>query len=216
MAQKRRPRGPKTNVQKATQYMPAKVVAQKALTSVRRLRRQVGPPEIKFFDLDTASMFTSSGSTTSLCGIAAGDAVNERTGNQIIGKRLLFRALMEINASATDSALRLIIGYDKENVGSNPAVTDVLASSEVTGMYEQKNNKGRFKILYDKVHIVNAAASGLKMIKALIPLKNLKIEYSGTSAANRRKNSLFLLGIGTEAANYPQLYWNSRLEYLDD
>jgi len=137
---KRRVRGPV----KDTQYLPAKVVAQKALSSVRKLGRRVGAPEIMFFDTDTSSSFTSSGATTSLSGIAQGDDVNTRDGNQITAKRLIFRGLLRINASANDTSVRLIIAADRECVGSNPAVSDVLASAEVTGMYEMKNNKGRF------------------------------------------------------------------------
>jgi len=208
---KRRVRGPV----KDTQYLPAKVVAQKALSSVRKLGRRVGAPEIMFFDTDTSSSFTSSGATTSLSGIAQGDDVNTRDGNQITAKRLIFRGLLRINASANDTSVRLIIAADRECVGSNPAVSDVLASAEVTGMYEMKNNKGRFNILYDEVHTVNAAASGEKFFKKLIPLKNMKIDYSGSSAANRRKNNLILLGISTEDTNYPLLFWNTRLEFTD-
>lgn len=213
MANKRRPRGNK--VTKETQYMPAKAVAQKALSSVRKLGRRVGAPEIMYFDIDTVSSFTSSGATTSLSSIAQGDDVNTRDGNQITGKRLIFRGLLTINASANYSSLRLIIAADRECTGSNPAVSDVLATAEITGMYERKDNKSRFNILYDEVHTVNSTGSGQKFIKKLIPLKNMKIDYSGTSAADRRKNNLILLGISNEDTNYPQLFWNTRFEFTD-
>lgn len=172
--------------------------------------------ELKFIDttVDDA-VFAASTITNNMTNIPQGVTESERVGRKCCLKSLAWRYrlnLPERDAGATPNGgdvIRLILYQDKQTNGATAAVTDIMSQTKVTGMF-QLQNKGRFKILYNKTHVMNyggMASDGAGVVSQAIVEQhhkvnlrlNIPMEFSGATGGltEKRSNNVGLLALGT-------------------
>lgn len=167
----------------------------------------------------TSATITSSGAVTHLNAIATGDGDGSRTGNSIFQKWLSLKLQAVPNATATQNVLRCMIVIDRQQVGDTaPGVSDILDTANATYdwlAFLNKNQRGRFTVLYDKVMHLDTTDRGIVPFKINIPLK-LHSRYNGTNATDIQKNGLYFLAISDQPTNGPTLQGEGRLGYHDN
>ena len=184
---------------------------------VQRLKGIINS-ELHHHDLSVSTgSYTTAGAVSGLTLIAQGDGVSNRQGLSLLAKSLEVRLTADQHASATATALRIIVFTDNMQDGTLPTVTEVLESATVLAHYESDNNIGRFGKLYDQTMVLDVGGN-FKYRNFTIPLGNKHIKFNGTDAtqASQGKQSIYLLGISNEATNAPSVNWVSRVKYYDN
>lgn len=194
--------------------MGAWALAKAAWSGVNYIRGLVNSEVHKFSSSATPTV-DSSGSVTHLTAIAIGDTASTRTGNSIFVRYLYPQYTLTLNASATDTFVRLIFFYDTQQVADTaPTVANVLESvSHLSSL--NNDNKGRFQILADRRYSLQAVDVTSMIRKLYLPLK-LHINYNGSAGTDQQKNALYLLAISNEATNVPTLSINWRVGFHDN
>lgn len=226
-------------------------------------KRTYGNPmattEMKYFttqrDYDTISNLTNvtNWSNSQLSSIAGecltapelGTNYDNRIGRKVIGKRLFLRVTIKTQRGSNPTGardpfvFRMIVVLDKQTNGIQ-ATGDLILATPYTDGAQQINalqnpdNFGRFKILYDKTHIINNPDmiynyatstidfSGLaKEFTINIDLKDLVINYNpqqtGTDISTIVDNSISVYGgyIGGPNVGAPQCQYVSRFYFKD-
>ncbi len=168
----------------------------------------------------TASALAVAPIISELTNIAIGDTTNTRDGSSIKLVSILFKYLINMNASATQTKVRVILVHDRQ---TNEAVysaadflADVTAGDSIVAA-RNLDNGHRFQVLYDKVHTYSISGrqnSYHQFYKKL----NLKLRYDNAAAAitSLTQSSLSLLTTTNEATNVPNITSIVRLRYVDN
>lgn len=190
---------------------PAKTLANK----VKKIEKKLNKEEVKFFDYSQLNQ--NPGATAviyPLTGVVQNDGYNNREGNRITSRSLLFRlnAIKDNVPAAT--AMRAMIVQDKECAAATPNTADIL---ENAGNYlSPLNHVGgkRFKVLHD-CYITLTASNNMKTVQKFIKLKDTVIRYQDQFGTTPRENNLFLILISDNAVNPPGCDFYSRLRFTD-
>lgn len=164
----------------------------------RRRRFKVG--ELKFLDNSITDASIASAGTIvedSVLGIAQGVGPGQRVGRQITVKKLMWRYNVE-NPSTSGSGgkspdvVRLILYLDKQCNGAAAVVGDILESADYQS-FRNPCNSGRFQILMDRTHQLNAAGGagdgtsndfvGIGHSETFFKDVNIKVEFNSTTGA---------------------------------
>lgn len=171
-------------------------------TLTRRVNKLERQPEIKYRDLFTGVVGTSTADQTFVVNVLAqGDDFNQRVGEEVIAKKMML-TYSYVHQAATAGGLstfRLVVFWDKQtNAGTNYAAytgaaptNTVLASALldntiIAGFWQSPFNertKDRYVILYDKVHEINSddvAAAKRVDVKKTFMLRDKKIRYGSS------------------------------------
>lgn len=179
-------------------------------------------PELKFFDNAVGSAISSTGVITLLNSIPQGNDEGQRDGNSIKLNKIVVRADVARNSSATSTAtfIRYMIVCDTDGQGSTPAVTDILASADPASLLNILTYPGRFKVLMDKHFHLDTGAQQAVTFQHIIDMNKFPscnhLHYSSTTGASVKKNALYLVQVGSEATNTPSQDTNIRLRYYDN
>ena len=191
-------------------------VAKRALKKVKRLERK---QEVKIYDivLTTIAAVDTTGDTRSMSSIAQGDFVSSRDGEKISPFFFQLRINWQGIAAGVDEVYRTIIFQDRRQVlGAIPAVLDVLLEGNPLSLFN-KQNRGRFKILYDETF---TGISDTALRQSHISLVSRKmsgpIQWNGSSSTAWTKNGLFMINISNATANKPAVTFTFRLFYNDN
>ncbi len=193
-------------------------------------------PELKFHDVDVdmTGADHSAGvilNTSSINLIAQGVTESTRIGRKCVIRSIGWRGNVDYavatGAGAADAdQLRLMLVLDKQANGAAPAVTDVLESANIHS-FNNLSNKGRFRVLSDKIHFLNvvgAAGDGTTHDYMIVkePIEffkqvNIPLEFSaGTGAITEiRSNNLFILAISQLASTSTSIDSKVRLRFSD-
>ncbi|MFQ0997900.1 hypothetical protein [Gilliamella sp. CG33] len=122
--------------------------------------------EYKFHDvdLDDAVIVAAGAITNSINLIAQGVTESTRVGRKCCIRSINWRYnffLTEIVAQATPAPadiLRIILYLDKQANGATATVTNILKTADFQS-FNNLANKGRFRILMDRTHVLNYAAA---------------------------------------------------------
>lgn len=188
--------------------------------------------ELKFFD------GTGSAGSVSNAGVIDEDSLNEIVQgageSQRLGRKCTIKSLHikgdvtlppQTAASTSSDRLRFIVYLDKQTNGSAAAVTDILEAANINS-YLNLANKGRFRILSDKMHTLvahGATASGAaytfgEVAKAFnLNLKlNVPLEFDGATGAitELRSNNIGVLLISHGGIASTSYRW--RVRYADN
>jgi len=176
--------------------------------------------------LDTAATYAvdSAGSLALLNGLVPGTGATERIGQKITIRSLELRAYNYVTpATGEDQLHRMLIVLDRQTNAAALTIAGVLQSANV---YSPRNlqNRKRFKILYDKMFNLNAAAEpgSRRALKMYMKLRRPIIaDYNTGNAgtvADIVTNSLYLINLGTNPAGVTAGGSNSwiRMRYSDD
>ncbi len=178
-----------------------------AFRARQRPARAVGVPmlEHKRYSPTTngGSNFTTAGFVGALTSpIAQGDAINNRSGDQITVKTLRIRFNAFSLVAATSSAYRVIVFRDQMQQGALPAVTDVLQNADYLSPYNFANlQQKRFVVLFDEVKAVVGATNFQEVQTDKTYAQNVKVHYlDGTgNVSGGGKNQYFILVIASAA-----------------
>lgn len=180
--------------------------------------------EHKFFDTNTTSGTTQSGSVTYISGVPQGDNISEREGDSI--KIQSFEICGEVirNASSTDyDAVRVMIVRDLQNTGATPAGSDILetlgssqsAFQHLDFLNSSDLNK-RFTVVYDE--IFNLDTYHLTHVFRFKTTHDCHVFYRGTGSAvsSAGNGSYFILCVNNQTTNLPSVAFSSRLRFTDN
>lgn len=115
--------------------------------------------ELKFNDASFSTDATTTGAITALNNMAAGDTALLRDGNRIKMKSIQLRFTLENEAQNQNNAVRMMIVYDRNanlstasiaTAGTGPLDTITIQS------LRQVATVSRFKVLWDKVYVLNS------------------------------------------------------------
>lgn len=181
--------------------------------------------ELKYLDNSFSPVISAGTSSFSvgtqlLNGCTQGSDATNRIGRKLVMKSCLIRGTFSMAATSTGgSPIRLVLVYDKQANGAQPATTDVFLADNFSSQ-NNLNNRDRFVILSDFISDPIAAAGnysvGFKMYKKL----NLETMFNGTNGgtiADITSGSLYLFmcqngSIGTAA---PSLNIRTRVRFVD-
>lgn len=191
-------------------------LAKKAIRGVRYLKGLVNAEK---YHLDTvvSGAISTTPSVTHLTAIATGDGDGARTGNSILMRGLSFSMTWNMNASATNTWIRMVLVQDTQQIGdTTPAFTDIFdsGSSNIINLLN-KNTLGRFKILRDKVISFSSNSKTDYSKKGFIRFYN-HVRYNGTASSDIQKMGLYLLFVSNEATNTPTVSSVWRVFYYDN
>lgn len=168
--------------------------------------------------------------------ILQGDSNRQRNGNEIRATSLLFKYTFYNKpavTTATDVVCRVMLFWDRQANGANPGIiggdsTNALLTNtlitEPTLMYRNINYLKRYKVLYDRSHVLKIGAFGSANVTAEIHKTvrvrlNRYIKYDDTAAsvAAIATNSLWMAAFtdkpsGDEA---PYIDWTARIYFKD-
>lgn len=165
----------------------------------------------------TSTAITTSGHVTNITSISQGDGEHARTGNSVFAKYLTFRGKLIMNASATQTMVRILVVRDKQQVADTaPTVAAVLdgAASSYTYAPMSADNKGRFTKLYDRTIILDPEHQA-KALKINLSMRN-HVRFNGVNAADIQKGGIYLMLVADEATNTPTYTGFYRLAYHDN
>lgn len=218
----RRPYRKSYKQSKSNKYLSYASTAIKAL-SLAKYAVSVLNPEKKIFDIGATGSALDTGSIYLLTGIAQGITNSTRNGNSIKAATNQFRCIFSLNASSTrfDNLCRIMLFIDtnQDENGSNPQVTDVLASAQVNSPLNNLRI-GRFKILADRIVKLNGVGAGQTVRQVNIFHKlHHHLRYSGDytgSPANLRQGQVYALVMSNQSVNRPTFDIINRFKFYDN
>jgi hypothetical protein len=200
-----------------------KYLARKAYKGVKFLRGLVNV-ENKKFDVAAVGQAVDWAGTqlARLSTVQGGDDVNNRNGNSILAKKLLFRFTARNNTTADSTMMRCIIFYDTQNNGTDPTASLVLESGQLSTVNSVNaplnvDSAGRFTVLRDKVFSMNSQLDGAALTKHFeywIPL-NFHIKFTNVTTGGWT-NQLYVLFLSDQQTNTPAVDYSSRLMFYDN
>lgn len=190
-------------------------IAKYAVKGFKFIKGLINVEKFKF-DTTWNTTAASSAGVTHINAIAQGDGDSGRTGNSLLMKYLYMSLNIVRNSASTASSdtVRVVVVIDKEQVGdTTPAYNAVFEANNPLALIN-KNNVGRFTILYDKFYNLTSNSPAVQ-IKEMIPL-NMHCRYNGTASTDIEKNGLYVMWIGGSLSNEPSFAGNARLAYYDN
>lgn len=136
---------------RSTGVAVGKTVTMSQLKNVLR-QHDLSSREIKKYTANNGGTTSSSGVVVPVTvNIAQGDNISDRAGDEIRMVRCDFHFEANMNFSAGAERIRFVCFIDKRNLGSTPAVTDVLNTASTIAFINTINDQShRFTILCDK------------------------------------------------------------------
>ncbi len=156
--------------------------------------------ELKRYVVLATTLTTSSAGAISPItqGIAQGDTLSTRDGNQIVVKHLVVRRRL-VALAASFVAQRMIVFWDSMAQGAVPAVTDVLNSANlVDGFNPTTMQQRRFHVLAD-TYLASVANGANAVATQRIPVKlNHRVTFDAATnvASANGRGAMFCLFIG--------------------
>lgn len=195
--------------------------------------------EKKVNDIDVGTINVHNGGVFSLLACPMlGTDFTARIGRKITLKSVYVRGMAQSQVGTTDAAtnssaqqLRMILFIDFQPNGAAPATTDLLRTAAPASQL-QLNNRDRFKILSDKIFIVDpymfSSTAGSTFATACNQAKNVKVykkinqevifnSTNGGTIADITSGALYMFWIGTVAsgANDSIFVGSTRVRYVD-
>lgn len=196
------------------------------------VKQAIGTPELKFSDA-VGSGTVSSTPTMSAFGMALGNTLNTRIGNEVRLKSFQGRIAIRANANSTGGVFyRIIFGIDWENQASAPTAAQVLeVPTNFLSPLNLSTTRGRFSVYWDKVIRVgpgavvasipagtiqmNQAPNAVVHLRLFKRLQN-KQTYSGATGADTSIGTPFMMQLSDVlAGNAPTVSTFFRLKYVD-
>lgn len=190
-------------------------IATAALTTAKLVKSLVNV-EQKEKIVASSTTVSTSGSITPLNLIAQGDDKTERNGNSVKNSSFLCRMRAEMSPSATNTAVRIIFFWDQQANGATPTVGNVLQAANVMSSLNTNWGK-RFRVVHDRTYDLSATGQSMSSHKFYTKL-NTHTEYNDTTGviAAVSTNTFNMLLISDEATNTPNVYYNTKLRFIDN
>lgn len=157
---------------------------------------------------------TTAGTVISMVDIVAGSGRDQRTGNRVTFDSCEIRMSAAVNtAGANEQLCRFVIVQDLQTVNSTIPTTNQIVNSDVRSG-ESLNDKGRFKVLFDKSFQLSKLSLTSEFLYYKVPMK-ITTEWVANTGPQHSKNGIFCLFISNVAASAPSMDYNFRMNYID-
>lgn len=101
--------------------------------------------------------------------------------------------------TVNDSFARVIFFQDHDNIGTPPAVTDLLAVAKVSSSFDVENlDAKRWRIFYDRTHALLTATDNQAQSVHHKKFRCKRISYTGAGSGNEGADSVYCLVIRTD------------------
>lgn len=151
--------------------------------------------------------------------LTKGDDYNNRDGRQVRFKSLFLNGRVIMHASATHTAVRMVVFIDKQPNGVVPTATDVLstATTNLIDAFRNLNNRKRFVILKDARYTLNTdyPEKQIKYYKKL-DMKTIYDDGDAGTIADITTNALYVMWISDEGTWVPDVRVPARLRFIDN
>ncbi len=195
-------------------------LAKRTMRGLNEIRKLVNI-ETKLLVAYTSTSVDFNGSIVGLSRIAQGSNYTERVGDSIKLQHMICRYRIFLNASDTQSIVRVIVFKDLFQQGTPPTVTDVLETGPggVSTPLSSINflKKDRFPIIHDELYSLDTAGGTTAVGMIDKPLQS-HVKYIGTTAAaaSDAQGSVYVLLVSDENTNLPTVNFYSNLYFTDD
>jgi len=185
----------------------------KRLSKLEKLR-----PETKAHYINSPSYTANiTGQVYCLTNIAEGVGQNQRTGLSVQPTKLSVNYYAK--QGTNHSMLRVFVLTDlQQQPDTNPLMSDVLQSytSPINSFYT-KSEKHRFRILYDKTHILTVGEEAhTEKITLNFNLSGTgPSTFNGIAAGDTQKNHFYLCFINDQVMNAPSYLFSTMYQYND-
>ncbi len=186
------------------------------LLNVSRPRRELFN-EIKFINDDNNSSNPSTTFALTLeNGLTQGNTTSTRIGASVDLVVWQLNMRLTVNASATNTFVRVLLVQDKQPNGAAFTSADLLTSSTVNAM-QLPASQNRFVIYVDEVFALapNWKTNQVKTFRVDLNFQTLYGLGNAGTIADITSNSLYLCTLSNEATNTPLMSWSSRVWYYD-
>lgn len=193
----------------------AKTLASK----VAVLSKRLPDPEIKYGTASiTATQIDFNGTLNSLLGISQGvQGLNQRSGDALTVKSMSFRYRAYVTTTTAISMIRVLLLVDEQ---ANLTVGNIMAQAGgvlAPLSFYNKEYKGRYRVLYDKTHSLDAGQSYQDLAEVKVT-KPVDVVFS-PALTTVRANDIRVLMISNQAAasvDRPYMDYNFRCYYTDE
>ena len=193
--------------------------ASKALSIARSVRGMVNVEYKHHTKSHTNLGVSSTVAPVCLCLIPSGDVDTKRDGSKVRVKWMTFNYILKKHSSASSTLVRVMLVIDRQTNQTAFSGSDLLLDTTITDSIVSPlnlDNSGRFRVIYDRYHILNAEMPTLvRKIYKKLDLQ-LKFDASTPGIEDLTLNSLHLLVFTDEASNDPTITYSSRLRYIDN
>jgi len=158
-------------------------------------------------------------------GIRQGTGSGQRVGAKIRLKHFQCKYRLTLaGAAVSGCVVRVILFRDRQTNFATPSNTDIFQLSTAVLLPQQMFNtefRQRFKVLYDKRHSIEMSGGSTNIPKQVNGSINKKLNFTTTyttdtgTVTDINTNSLYMMVIGSEAANFPLILYNSLITYED-
>lgn len=174
--------------------------------------------EKKFYTATAAGNTAIAGTMWAMSqGVIQGDSVSTRDGSQITLQEVGLKIIALCPTAAVSAGIRVVLFYDKMNLGTLPGVTEVLANSTLISPYSVAQNlTNRFVILADVTRTFTAGGIQETLINIQRKCRH-KITYNNAAdvAGANGKGAVFFLILTNDGVNPPTYDFTFHLKYLD-
>lgn len=188
----------------------------RAIAGYRYLRSMMNV-EFKYKDVTASPTVSNTGTLVLLNGMSKGDTVSTREARSILCKSSEFKTNAYMNASATNTSLRVILFIDKQPSGTAPTIANLLQSNTITS-FRHLDFRKRFVILIDRSYSLSVNGKNDVHIEWYKKLRMHTI-YDDSDAGDITdisSNALYLVLISNEPTNTPTVVYNHRLRFIDN
>lgn len=176
---------------------------------------------VEYFNIATAftSDPNSTGAVVNLTPVAQGDSASGRQGNKIRAKYIKCGGVITLNASATNSRVRMVIVRDNNGSTTQPTIAELFSTASI--MLNNRPKLGdaqpnsRFSILWDKMLIMDAG-HGLTQKFTWSSSLDHHVFFTGTGATDEGKGHIYLMIVSNEATNDPVVAASANFKYIDN
>ncbi len=189
-----------------------------ALKKVNKLMKSI---ERKRIDVSASTTINTSGIIVPLSLTEPGTTgAGQRIGNKISLSSVLLNYSIRLNLSDDFTNIRVMLVKDKQVNGANFVLSDLLQytslETAITSPYDL-DGALRFKVLYDKVHSLNAGARPNMATKTFRGLGGILARYTGSTPviSGVENTGITLVAFSDEDSNPPVFIYQTRVRFRD-
>jgi len=153
-----------------------------------------------------------------LSNIPRGDTKDKRDGASCRIKWFTFNYRVRLHASSSNACVRVMIVKDTQTNQAQFASADLLADTDEACLSPLNlDNAGRFKIIYNKVHVLTSGGQSLvnRRIYRKVDVP-LKFDNNVGDITDLTRNSLALVLVSDVGSNLPVITYNFRARFIDN
>lgn len=194
-------------------------MARRALEVAETVKKLVNVEKKMISNVYTNVAITTTPALYLLSGVDEGTNQYQREGISVKAVANSFKADVILNQTTpTDAIVRIVLFRDESPNGVLPLAVDLLEVADINGHYNKDNIGTRFKVLFDKMIVLNVNNISNAICREYHKL-NTHMKYKGPSNAltDCTTGHYFVLFLSNQpTATAPVLNYDNRLDFIDN